>query len=226
MKSLIKLYLIIIGVFALIFALVNLTGLLSVADIKAYLEQIQQAGKIKIFLIVAVLLASDVFLSVPTILIVTYAGHILGFGWGLLASTTGMLTSGIIAYLLCLFSGNKMLSVLIKDKKQIDEVNSIFHRMGFGMLVIARALPMLPEATCCLSGMMKFNFFKFLIYYLAGTFPYAIVLTYLGSVSSANNPYPAFIGIGVVYVVLYLLWFFKLRYNNKSLTEKPDKKLD
>ena len=220
MKSLIKLYLIIIGVFALIFALVNLTGLLSVADIKAYLEQIQHAGKLKIFIIVAVLLASDVFLSVPTILIVTYAGHILGFGWGVLAATIGMLTSGTIAYLLCRFSGTKMLRVLIKDKKQIDEVNRIFHRLGFGMLIIARALPMLPEATCCLSGMMKFNFFKFSLYYLLGTLPYAIVLTYLGSVSSADNPYPAFIGIGVVYVILYLLWFFKLRHTKEQPSAK------
>ncbi len=220
MKSLIKLYLIIIGVFALIFALVNLTGLLSVADIKAYLEQIQHAGKLKIFIIVAVLLASDVFLSVPTILIVTYAGHILGFGWGVLAATIGMLTSGTIAYLLCRFSGTKMLRVLIKDKKQIDDVNRIFHRLGFGMLIIARALPMLPEATCCLSGMMKFNFFKFLLYYVLGTLPYAIVLTYLGSISSADNPYPAFIGIGVVYVILYLLWFFKLRHTQDQSSTK------
>jgi len=216
MKSLIKLYLIIIGVFALIFALVNLTGLLSVADIKAYLEQIQQANPYKIALIVAVLLASDVFLSVPTILIVTYAGHILGFELGLAASTVGMLISGSIAYILCRLSGNKMLRLLIKDKKQIDEVNSIFHRMGFGMLIIARALPMLPEATCCLSGMMKFNFIKFLSYYLLGTLPYAVVLTYLGSISSADNPYPAFVGIGIVYVILYLLWFFKLRHSKAA----------
>jgi len=210
-KSLIKLYLIIISVFALIFALVNLTGLLSVADIKEYLNQIQNADKSFVFLIVFLLLASDVFLSVPTILIVTYSGHILGFQLGLLSSTLGMLMSGSIAYILCRLTGNKMLQVLIKDKKQIDEVNSIFHRLGFSMLIIARALPMLPEATCCLSGMMRFNFVKFLLYYLLGTLPYAVVLTYLGSISNADNPYPALTGIAVVYFILYLLWFFKLR---------------
>ncbi len=216
MKSLVKLYLIIIGVFALIFVLVNLTGILSVADIKTYLNEIKYANPYKIALIVTALLASDVFLSVPTILIVTYAGHILGFKLGLAASTTGMLISGSIAYILCRISGNKMLSILIKDKKQIDEVNSIFHRLGFGMLIIARALPMLPEATCCLSGMMKFNVLKFIFYYLLGTLPYAIVLTYLGSISSADNPYPAFIGIGIVYAILYLLWYFKLRHTQTT----------
>lgn len=214
MKSLIRLYLIIISVFALIFLLVNVTGLLSVADIKSYLHQIQDADKLKVFIVVAVLLASDVFLSVPTILIVTYSGNILGFELGLLASTLGMMLSGIIAYALCRLSGNKMLQVLIKDPKQIDEVNGIFHKLGFGMLIIARALPMLPEATCCLSGMMKFNFVKFLGYYLIGTLPYAIVLTYLGSISDLDNPYPALVGIGMVYVVLYALWYVKLR-NNK-----------
>ncbi len=94
MKSLIKLYLIIISVFVLIFLLVNLTGLLTVEDIKNYLHEIQNADKLKIFIVVAVLLASDVFLSVPTILIVTYSGNILGFEQGLLASTLGMLISG------------------------------------------------------------------------------------------------------------------------------------
>ena len=214
MKSLIRLYLIIISVFALIFLLVNVTGLLSVADIKNYLHQIQDADKLKVFIVVTVLLASDVFLSVPTILIVTYSGNILGFELGLLSSTFGMMLSGIIAYALCRLSGNKMLQVLIKDPKQIDEVNGIFHKLGFGMLIIARALPMLPEATCCLSGMMKFNFVKFLGYYLIGTLPYAIVLTYLGSISDLDNPYPALVGIGMVYVVLYALWYVKLR-NNK-----------
>ncbi len=214
MKSLIRLYLIIISVFALIFLLVNVTGLLSVADIKNYLHQIQDADKLQVFTVVAVLLASDVFLSVPTILIVTYSGNILGFEFGLLASTLGMMLSGIIAYTLCRLSGNKMLQVLIKDPKQIDEVNGIFHKLGFGMLIIARALPMLPEATCCLSGMMRFNFVKFLTYYLIGTLPYAIVLTYLGSISDLDNPYPALAGIGMVYVVLYILWYVKLR-NNK-----------
>ena len=214
MKSLIKLYLIIIGVFALIFVFVNLTGVLSVEDVKNYLSQIQHADKSKVFLIVFILLSSDVFLSVPTIFIVAYAGNVLGFGTGLLATTLGMLMSGTIAYLLCRFSGNKMLKFLIKDENQIEEVHGLFHKMGFGMLIIARALPMLPEATCCLSGVMKFNFLKFISFYLLGTIPYAIVLTYLGSISNINNPYPAFIGIGAVYVVLYTLWFFKLRKHN------------
>jgi len=211
LKSLIKLYLIIIGVFALIFAFVNLTGILSVEDIKNYLTEIQHADKIKVFVIVFVLLSSDVFLSVPTIFIVAYAGNILGFGLGLLSATLGMFLSGTIAYLLCRFTGDKMLKILIKDEKQIEEVNGIFHKMGFSMLIIARALPMLPEATCCLSGVMKFNFIKFTAYYLLGTLPYAIVLTYLGSISDIDNPYPALIGIGAVYIILYILWFFKLR---------------
>jgi len=214
LKSLIKLYLIIIGIFALIFTLVNLTGLLSVSDIKNYLEQMQNAPKSTIFFVVFILLASDVFLSVPTIFIVTFSGHILGFQLGLLSSTSGMLMSGTIAYFLCLITGKKALTLLIKKQSEIDEVNSLFHQLGFSMLLIARALPMLPEATCCLSGMMRFNFFKFLLYYVLGTLPYAIVLTYLGSISSSNNLTPAILGIVGVYITLYLIWYFKIKKNN------------
>jgi len=211
LKSLIKLYLIIISVFLLIFVFVNLTGILSVEDIKTYLNSIRHASVSKIFLIIFLLLASDVFLSVPTILIVTYAGNILGFQLGLLASTAGMLMSGSIAYVLCRFAGKKMLHVLLKDDAQIDEVHSLFHQMGFSVLIIARALPMLPEATCCLSGMMRFSFLKFILYYLLGTLPYAVVLTYLGSISDLSNPYPAIGGIVLVYILLWVVWYFKLR---------------
>jgi len=203
--------LIIIGVFALIFLIVNMTGILTVEDVKNYLSQIQTAPRSTIFLVVFILLASDVFLSVPTIFIVTYAGHILGFKWGLLASVSGMLMSGIIAYLICRISGTKALRLLLKNESEIDEVNSLFHKMGFSMLLIARALPMLPEATCCLSGLMRFKFIKFIFYYLLGTLPYAVVLTYLGSISDINNPTPAIVGIVSIYLILYALWFFKLR---------------
>ncbi len=195
----------------MIFVIVNLSGLLSIADIHNYLEQIKSAPKSTIFLVVFVLLASDVFLSVPTIFIVTYAGNILGFKLGLLSSVSGMFMSGLIAYILCLITGKKALNFLIKKQSEIDEVHSLFHQMGFSMLLIARALPMLPEATCCLSGMMRFNFIKFVIYYLLGTLPYAIVLTYLGSISSSDNMTPAIIGIIGVYLILYLIWYFKLR---------------
>lgn len=211
MKSLIKLYLIIIGVFAIIFIFVNLTGLLSISDIKEFLNNIKDAPKYYVFLVVFILLASDVFLSVPTIIIVTYSGYILGFKLGVLASTSGMLMSGFIAYILCRIAGRKMLYLLIKEKNQMDEVNSIFHKMGFSMLIIARALPMLPEATCCLSGMMRLNFIKFFLFYLLGTLPYAIVITYLGSISSEGDFLPAIIGIGGVYILLYSLWYFKLK---------------
>ncbi len=200
----------------MIFAVVNLTGLLSVEDIKNYLFQIQSAPKSTIFLVVYLLLAVDVFLSVPTIFIVTYAGHLLGFKLGLLASLSGMLTSGIIAYLLCRFLGTKALKLLLKNESEIDEVHSLFHKMGFSMLLISRALPMLPEATCCLSGLMRLKFIKFIFYYLLGTLPYALVLTYLGSISDADNPTPAIVGIVAVYAVLYALWFFKLRKNKES----------
>jgi len=63
---------------------------------------------------------------------------------------------------------------------------------------------------------MRFNPVKFILYYLLGTLPYAIVLTYLGSISDSNDPYPAVTGIAIVYLILYLLWYFKLKDNKKS----------
>ncbi len=211
MKSFLKLYAWIIGFFLLIFAVMNLTGLLSVADIKHYVEVVSRQSPWVIGLVIGGLLAVDVFFSVPTIFLVTSAGYLLGFKWGLLTSVAGMFMSGLTAYVICHFAGKKIMRLVLKDDKQVKEVHDLFERFGTGALLIARALPMLPEATCCMAGINRMSFGRFVLYYLLGTVPYAVVLVWLGSVSSRENPYPALGGIVLIYVLLWGIWFFVMR---------------
>jgi len=211
LKHFAKLYLYIIGFFLLIFLVMNLTGIMSVADVKYYVQKVSAQSPLVIGLVIYLLLASDVFFSVPTIFLVTSAGYLLGFKWGLIVSVAGMFTSGLIARLLCTVFGKRILGFVLGDDEKISEVHRLFRRFGPGILLIARALPMLPEATCCMAGINRMPWRQFLLYYLAGTLPYAAVLVYLGSISSRENPYPALAGIVGMYVVLWAMWWWLVK---------------
>lgn len=218
MKHFLKLYAYIIGFFLSILAVMNLTGWLSVNDIKHYVEAVSHQPPWVIGLVIGGLLAVDVFFAVPTIFLVTSAGYLLGFWWGLLVSVTGMFLSGLTAYTLCRLMGYKILQKVLGDDEKISEVRRLFETYGAGALLIARALPMLPESTCCMAGIHEMKFGKFVVYYLLGTLPYAVVLVYLGSISSKDNPYPALAGIMGVYILLWGVWWIliKKKRNKKA----------
>jgi uncharacterized membrane protein YdjX (TVP38/TMEM64 family) len=215
LKHLIKLYTYIIIFFLLIFLVMNFTGLLSVSDIKYYVQAVSSRSTYIIAWVIFLLLASDVFFSVPTVFLVTSAGYLLGFRWGFVASVGGMFASGLIARLLCLLFGKRILKWVLGDDEKISEVHMLFRRFGSGVLLVSRALPMLPEATSCMSGINRMKWGTFVLYYLLGTVPYAAVLVYLGSVSSRENPYPAVGGIVGMYAVLWAVWYF-LMYRRKK----------
>ncbi len=211
MKSILKLYLYIFGFFMIIFGIMNLTGILSVYDIQRYIEEVSNQSPWIIAVVIGILLASDVLFAVPTVLLVTSAGYLLGFWPGFFTSVAGMFMSGLIARLLCMIFGKKILRFVLGEDEKISEVHRLFRIFGPGVLLISRALPMLPEATCCMSGINRMSWKTFFIYYLAGTIPYAVVLVYLGSISTKNNPYPAIGGILGMYFVLWGIWFFIIK---------------
>ena len=211
MKHFLKLYGYIIGFFVLILLVMNLTGWLSVNDVRRYVEMVSSQPPWVIGLVIGGLLAVDVFFAVPTIFLVTSAGYLLGFGAGLAVSVAGMFLSGLTAYLLCKLLGYKILKKVLGDDDKISEVRRLFQQYGAGALIIARALPMLPESTCCMAGIHRMPFGTFALYYILGTLPYAAVLTWLGSISSRDNPYPAIGGILGIYVILWTIWWILIK---------------
>jgi len=211
LKHLIKLYLVIIGFFVAVFLIMNLTGILSVEDITHFVNRLTREEKQIAFWVILVLLAVDVFFSVPTIFLVTSAGWLLGFWPGLLSSVTGMFLSGLTARIICTKIGGKLVKLVLGSDSQVAEVHRLFKRFGPAILTVSRALPMLPEATSCMAGIYRMPFWKFVFYYLLGTIPYASILVYFGSISSRENPYPALVAIVGMYVLLWSIWWFLVK---------------
>ena len=217
MKELIKTILIIGAIFALTFIAVKLTGVLTVEQIKGWLALAKEASPVHVALIVIALLFIDLFIAVPTMTTTMLAGYFLGAVVGTAAALTGLMVAGISGYVISRYFGKRILNVLVKDETKRGEMTTAFNKHGFVMIMLARAVPILPEVTACLAGITKMPFWKFILAWSISAVPYTIIAAYSGSISTLNDPKPAiFTAIGI-WGILWLGWFLFRRAHKKSV---------
>jgi len=215
MKSLIKVLLVIATFFASTFVIIKLSGVLTLEQIETCLLQAKVLSPLYVGSLVAVLLLADLFIAIPTLTITILAGYFLGPLFGTIAALTGMLLAGVCGYGLSRKYGDTILQFLVKNENKRVEAMQTFQQHGFVMILLARALPILPESSACLAGMTKMKFGKFLLAWLLSAVPYALIAAYAGSVSSIDNPKPAiFAAIGLS-GLLWTSWFVYHQFNRK-----------
>lgn len=215
MRPLLKVLLIIATIFASTFLLIKFTGLLTIKQIEGWLTQAKELSPIYVGAIVALLLFADLFIAIPTLTVAILAGYFLGHTYGALAALTGIILAGICGHVISRYYGGVILGFLLKDESKRNDAIGTFQKHGFVMILLSRAMPILPEATACLSGMTRMPFNKFLAAWLISSVPYILIATYAGSISSIENPMPAiFTAIGIS-AFLWIAWFFYHRVNNK-----------
>lgn len=215
MKPLLKVFFIVAGCFATTFLLIKFTGVLTVGQIEDWLIQAQKLSPFYVGSIVALLLFADLFIAVPTLTVTILSGYFLGYAYGATAAFTGMLSAGVCGYILSRYYGNAILGFLLKDNAKRNEAISTFQERGFVMILLSRAMPILPEASACLSGMTRMPFGRFLIAWLISSVPYVLIAAYAGSVSSLDNPKPAiFTAIGMT-IFLWAAWLIYHQISKK-----------
>ncbi|AXO16237.1 TVP38/TMEM64 family protein [Thalassospira indica] len=216
MKDLLKTGLVLATCFAATFGILIATGLLQRDDVVRWLEYAEQIDAWLVATIVISLLVADLFIAVPTMTVTVLAGYFLGPLGGALAAGTGMITAGAMGYRISTKFGRSVLRRIISDEERLGEMEEVFSRYGLVVLMICRAMPILPEVSCCLAGVTRMRFVKFGFGYLIGTVPYVIVCAWLGAQSSAADPMPAIWGAATVSVVMWLCWFFLIRHHRRS----------
>lgn len=215
MKTLIKLFLTLAGLFASTFILLKLTGGLTVDDIRGWLEAARSVSPVTIGLIVAGLLFADLFIAVPTLTVCLLSGYFLGFGYGAAFNILGVTAAGIAGYSISRSVGRALLEKVIHDPAELEEMETTFDKHGFVMILMSRALPILPEATACLSGFTRMQPRKFLLAWMISSLPYVAIAAYAGSISSIDDPKPAiFTAIGLS-VFFWVAWMVFLRFRNE-----------
>lgn len=216
MKPLLKILLIVASCFATTFLLIKFTGILTVGQIEGWLSHARELSLVYVGSIIALLLFADLFIAVPTLTVTILSGYFLGHIYGAAAALIGVLLAGICGYILSYYYGSSILGYLLKDESRRNEAISTFQKHGFVMILLSRAMPILPEVSACLSGMIRMPFSKFLMAWLISSVPYILIATYAGSVSSLDNPKPAiFTAIGIS-TFFWIAWFVYHRMNKNT----------
>lgn len=158
-------------------------------------------------------LASDIFLPVPSCLLSAMCGAFLGPVLGFIVSFAAMSVSGVIGF----FIGSTASSLahkLISDNEKSLESNA---KSGPFMLFILRPVPVLAECSCVYAGLRRYNFTKCVVWLSVGNAVISAVYAVIGHFGRANDSFvPAFAAVVVLSGIGFL---FGKTSNGKIKTE-------
>lgn len=220
MKELIRVFLIIASIFAISFIIIKVTGILTLEDIEEYLQEAKDISPLYVGLLISFLLFADLFIAVPTLSIIILSGYFLGFMLGAVFSIIGVFLAGFTGYILSRYYGENILLFLIKEENKRLELIKTFNKHGFVMILLSRAMPIIPETTACLSGMTLMPFKKFTLAWSLSSIPYVLLASYAGSISSLQNPKPVILTAIFLSLFFWITWYFyHKRIKSKNYTK-------
>ena len=107
-------------------------------------------------------LASDVLLPVPSSIVATAAGALLGFGLGTVTNTVGLMLGAAIGYAIGA-AGRGTAQRFVGDA-QLESARALFERRGDIVVVALRPIPVLAELSVVFAGLAAMPRGKFALY--------------------------------------------------------------
>lgn len=222
MKPLIKIMGLLALVFAAIFLALNASGVVGIDRIESWLLAAQAANPAYVGAIVALLLFADLLIAVPTLATVMLAGYVIGAAPAAFSAIIGLLATGTVGYWVSRRYGPAFLVYVVKQADEREAAAAAFQRHGPVVILLSRALPMLPEVSACMAGLTRMPFAKFITLWLINIVPYCTLAAYAGSVSTLDNPTPAiFTAIGLS-VFFWSAWAVFTRWQKRRAPKRTD----
>ncbi len=155
------------------------------------------------------LLATDIFLPIPSSVVSTLAGYQLGAMGGTAAAWAGMTLGAVIGFALARWLGPRFVAWMTRYS-DLARTQALTDRFGPLILVLGRGVPVLAEATVLLMGMHRLSWRRFLPPVLLANFGLALAYAVFGEVAERNGLLPLALGVSialpVVMVALFRTW--------------------
>jgi len=131
---------------------------------------------------IVALLVADLFLPIPSSLIMVLSGAAFGVVWGGLLSLVGSIGGEWLGFELVRRYGRSASAKMVGDD-ELARLSRVFTRHGAAAVVVTRALPVAMETMSVVAGLSAMRRSTFLIASLIGTAPIVFVYAYAGAVS-------------------------------------------
>jgi uncharacterized membrane protein YdjX (TVP38/TMEM64 family) len=149
------------------------------------------------------LLISDVFLPVPSSLVMVAHGALFGVAMGAALSLLGSVGATVLGFYVGR-RGGPLLARMVTEKEKA-RADTILRRWGALAVVITRPIPLLAETTAILAGASPMGWGKMLAAAVAGSAPAALLYALTGATAKSFSS--GVIMFGVVMLIAGLFWF-------------------
>lgn len=147
---------------------------------------------------IASLLALDVFLPLPSSIVSTAAGALLGFAMGVAVSTAGM-TAGCVMGYVCGYKLGPPAVRRLTTSRQLEQVSALFQRHSDWALVMMRPIPVLAEASAMVAGLAAISFPRFLSITLLANTGISVVYCFAGARAVTSGSFLYAFGGAIVF---------------------------
>jgi uncharacterized membrane protein YdjX (TVP38/TMEM64 family) len=111
---------------------------------------------------IAALLASDVLLPIPSSLVATTSGYLLGLAPGAAVSWAGMMAGSLIGYALGRKPARRLTRRFVGDA-ELARASMAHARWGDWAIIVCRAVPVLAEASVVFAGVAGMRLGRFVL---------------------------------------------------------------
>jgi uncharacterized membrane protein YdjX (TVP38/TMEM64 family) len=171
----------VLGFSLLLFGLANVLGLSMDEHAPGW---IAQRGAVGMLLSVALLVA-DVFLPVPSSLIMVLNGALYGPWIGALLSVLGGVGATCVGYALGA-SGIGVVRRWVSDA-ELERARLFFARWGILAVIVSRPVPLLAETVAIMAGLSGWGFGRTALSALGGVLPIAVIYALSGAWSAQDD---------------------------------------
>jgi 3-dehydroquinate synthase len=172
--------------------------------------------------LVAVLLAADVALPIPSSFVMVFSGAAFGVGWGSVVALAGSIIGEWIGFELVRRYGRGVSSRLVGDD-EFDRFSAFFDRHGIVAVILTRPLPVVMETMSLVAGLSTMSRSSFLLASLAGTAPIVVVYAWAGAVSrDVGSLVPAVVILIAVAACGYAWYRARFAPTNEAPPRQPD----
>jgi uncharacterized membrane protein YdjX (TVP38/TMEM64 family) len=127
------------------------------------------------------LIWADLVLPIPQTVVITALGIIYGTALGGLVGSVGLITSGLLGYVLMRTSARRVVKRFV-GRHALDTMEGMFERAGAWAIVLTRSLPYsIPEAMVFLAGLAGMPMGRFVAALAVGSMPTAFAFAAIGA---------------------------------------------
>jgi len=151
--------------------------------------------------IVIGLLATDIFLPVPSSVISTLSGWQLGRWQGTLASWIGMNIGAVIGFALARRWGRPV-ALWFSKEEDLQRMHHVSERYGPIVLALTRAVPVFAEASVLIVGIHRLSWQRFLPAVFLSNLGISLAYAVFGDVAQEDQWFPLALGVSIALPVV------------------------